>query len=334
MIRPLLAAPAVLLIALPARAEPAQDAATLTYLPSRAAVAVCPAQDFFALEVQIRLGYSLFQPSAPNHLTVKVERVNGLFRSTAEMRDDSGNVTFTRDFSEVECALVLVSMSISVALEFTKPPEDSEPSSPAPPPPPLQPLPPPPCPRPPAPELPPPATAPPPVPDRRRFQAGIGSVFSIGIAPTVVGGVGGFLGVRWPGVSLALEGRALLAPAATIEQASVHDGYHFVFAAVSGTGCYHPAWAFLCVRVEAGNLSFGSSGADVGPSRMSILGLGFRLGGERTLTPWLALRAYVEILEQPVTSVIRDREMGPIIWTQPQLSGSVGLGPVFTFSGI
>lgn len=52
MLRPFLAASTVLLFALPVRAEPPPDAATLTYLPSRATVALCPAADFFALEVQ------------------------------------------------------------------------------------------------------------------------------------------------------------------------------------------------------------------------------------------------------------------------------------------
>jgi hypothetical protein len=130
MLRPLLAASAVLLVALPARAERPNDAVTLEYLPSRATVALCPAAGFLALEVQIRLGYELFQPSAPNHLTVKIDRANGRFRSIGEMRDDDGKVIFARTYSEIDCTQALVSMAISVSVKFTRPPEDPEPSPP------------------------------------------------------------------------------------------------------------------------------------------------------------------------------------------------------------
>ena len=325
--RPLLVAFAVLLLSPPARAERPNDAATLGYLPSPATATLCPAADFLALEVQIRLGYELFQPSAPNHLTVKVDRANGRFRAIGAMRDDAGKVIFAVTHSELDCTAALVSMAISVSFKFTRLPEPPEPSPPAPSPPP---------PSPPAPvrEVPPPAIAPPPALERRRFPAGIGSVFSVGLTPTLIGGVGGFLGVRWPGVSLSLEGRALFAPSVTIEHVTVRDGYHLTVVGVGATGCYHPAWALLCVRVEAGSTSLGNAGIDRDPVRVSNLGMGFRFGGDRILTPWLALRAYVEAQAQSGPNTLRDRQPTPIIWTQPQLSGSVGLGPVFTFSDI
>lgn len=320
--RSLLVAFAVLLVSPPARAERPNDAATLDYLPSPATAPLCPAADFLALEVQIRLGYELFQPSAPDHLTVKVDRTNGRFRAIGEMRDDAGKVIFAVTHSEIDCTAALVSMAISVSFKFTRPPEPSEPSPPAP----LPPA--------PAPALPPPPIASPLVPERHRFQAGIASVVSIGIAPTVVGGAGLFLGMRWPRASLAIEGRALLAPSVRFEQATVRDGYHLLFAAISSTACYHLAWASMCGRVEAGNLSFSNPAASFAPSRMSVLGFGFRLGAERALTPWLAIRAYADMMYQPFTSVLRNQREGSIIWTQPQIFGSVGLGPAFTFPGI
>ena len=121
MLRPLLASSAVLLVALPARAERPNDAVTLEYLPSRATIALCPAANFLNLEVQIRLGYALFQPSALNHLTVKVDWTNGLFRSTDEMRDEDGNVTFARTYSEVDCTMAIIDMAIGVSIKFTRP---------------------------------------------------------------------------------------------------------------------------------------------------------------------------------------------------------------------
>lgn len=67
LLRPFLAASAMLLIALPARAERKHDAVTLTYLPSPASVALCPEADYLAIEVKVRLGYELFQPTASKH---------------------------------------------------------------------------------------------------------------------------------------------------------------------------------------------------------------------------------------------------------------------------
>jgi hypothetical protein len=213
------------------RAERPHDAVTLEYLPSPGTAALCPEAGSFALEVRIRLGYELVRPTAPNHLTVKLDRADGMFRSIGEMRDEDGNVVFAETYSEIDCTRAVVSMAILVSIKFTSFPEKPEPSptslvEPSPPGPP------------PAPESeprsPPQPVPPSPLPERRIFQAGLASVFSTGTAPTIVGGVSGFLGVRWPSVSLALEGRALFAPSAMIEQAAVRDGYHFTYVAPFG----------------------------------------------------------------------------------------------------
>jgi hypothetical protein len=86
--------------------------------------------------------------------------------------------------------------------------------------------------------------------------------------------------------------------------------------------------------VEIGNLSFGNKHFDVNPDHMKVLGLGFRFGGDRTLTPWLALRAYGEIWAQANTRAVYNTSESPAIWKQPWLFGSIGVGPIVTFSGI
>jgi hypothetical protein len=140
--------------------------------------------------------------------------------------------------------------------------------------------------------------------------------------------------VRWPKVSLALEGRALFAPSATIAGAKVRDGYRFDFAALSGTGCYHPApWAFLCGRAEIGSLSSAKSGITFITNSTRVLGFGIRFGGDRTLTSWLALRAYFEVLGAPTSAPLGTTTGDLTFWIQPKVYGSVGLGPVFTFPG-
>ena len=324
------AASAVLLVALPARAERAHDTVTLTYLPSRAAIALCPEADYLENEVFVRLRYALFQPNATKHLTVKVDRTSGMFRATDEMRDDEGNVLFSGTYAAMDCTFAVFSIAVALSVHYAELPEPPPQSPPEPPPPsPVE-----------APPLGPPEPKPPPPPiasprpERRSFQAGLASVFAAGTAPTVIGGIGGFLGLRWPNVSLALEGRALFAPSATTPQSNVREGYQFTFTAISGSACYHLAWALVCARAQVGSLSSGNSSVKLGPTHMTILGLGLLLGGERTLTPWLALRAYVEVLGQPISGALKSDRGTPPFWSQTGLSGSVGLGPVFTFSGM
>jgi hypothetical protein len=338
MIRSLLVAATVLLVALPARAAHEHDAVTLTYLPSRAAVGVCPEADYLANEVQVRLGYELFQPKGSKHLTVKIDRTSGGFRAVGEMVDDDGKVLFARTYPAMDCTFAVFSIAVGISIHYLEPPEPPPPSPPPPPPsapspveaPPLEPVEPEPAELPP--EPPPPVPAP--LPERRRFQAGLASVFSIGTAPSVLGGVGWFVGVRWPSASLALEGRALFAPSATIiAQGTVRDGYHFGYTAASVTGCYHRAWASGCVRTEIGSLSFSNSNNNINfyASHMAILGVGFRFGGEQKLTSWLSARVYVEMLLQPLSGKYNDTTFGGLVWSQTGLSGSIGLGPVVTF---
>lgn len=123
-LRPLLAASALLLLAASARAERPHEALTLTYLPSRPVVALCPVPDVLAIELRLRLGYELIQPSAPNHLTVKLERSGRLFRSTGEIRNDEGKVTFSEAYEGVDCTEAVLAMSTLVAFPYTKPREE------------------------------------------------------------------------------------------------------------------------------------------------------------------------------------------------------------------
>jgi hypothetical protein len=148
----------------------------------------------------------------------------------------------------------------------------------------------------------------------------------------VLGGVGWFIGVRWPRFSAALEGQALFAPSAELRSARVHDGYHFLFASASASGCVHGAWAFACTQVGWGLLSFGHVTLNIDPDRTSRLGLGFRFGGELALTHAVALRAYVDVVLDPNPGVLKyATTRDPAIWHTPVLSASMGFGPVMTF---
>ncbi len=130
------------------------------------------------------------------------------------------------------------------------------------------------------------------------MQAGLASVFSIGTAPSVVGGLGWFFGVRRENVEVALEGRALLAPSAEIEVFRRREGYQYLYAAISGSACYHHAWAFGCARIEGGSLSLKNPAVEIRAGEIGILSAGIRFGGEKMLMPELAIRMYVDISGQ------------------------------------
>jgi hypothetical protein len=317
------AATLALLIAVPARAERKNFAVTLAYTPGKLA-AQCPDETFLRGEVARRLGYDLFAAEGPKHLAVTVSFHQGQYQVVGEMRDEDGKVVLSEVFKEPTCEAAIMDEVNSMAAEFVRPPEPCPICPPAPEPltcPPVPPA---------SPVI---AAAPAPPAERPRAQAGLASVFSIGVAPVVVGGVSGLLGVRWKTVSLALEGSALFAPSATIKNFSVRDGYHYLVSSIAGAGCYHANWIFGCARAEIGVLTIGyPDTTQVTAARSAFLGFGLRFGGEWALTSGLALRAYSELSMRPLNNLFRDGLTRRVIWPGSSVSGSIGLGPVFSFS--
>lgn len=114
----------------------------------------------------------------------------------------------------------------------------------------------------------------------------------------------------------------------------VRGGYSFGLASVSGTACYQPAWVFVCARAESGSLLIDKAGADVNDNRQLVFGFGFRGGVDRALTPRIAIRAYAELSFQPRQITVRTTATATdtLVWSQSFAAGSLGAGPVFTFS--
>lgn len=321
----------MLLLSLPARAARPRDAVSLDYVQSSVAAARCPTSDFLREEVHIRIGHDLFTPDAAERLTVEVDRVGGAYRVTGELRSKTGDVTLADTFTAEDCSTAIRSLAIIVAVRFTHlpepcpvcPPPTTDQASPTlarPTPPPEQPKP-----------TPAPAHL---TPSRElpSIRAGIASAFAIGAAPVVLGGVGWFIGVRWPRFSAAIEGQALFAPSAEIRSPRVQVDYHFLFTSASASGCVHGAWVFACMQAGWGSLSFQHATLNIDPDRTSRLGLGFRFGGERAVTHTIALRAYVDAVLDTNPGVLKYvTTTDPTIWHTPALSASVGLGPVMTF---
>ena len=311
----------MLLLSAPARAARPHAAVALDYLPRAAIAARCPSASFLREEVQIRIGYDLFQPGASPRLAVKIARVDGAYRVSGELRSEPGTVAFAGTFADVECSAAIRSLAIAVAIHFTQAPESCAPPRPQEPPSPRV-----------APPAPPAPRRAPVLPAQPRAQIGLVATFSLGSAPVVVGGATWHLGARWAGFSAALEGRALFAPSANLPGPRVQEGYRFLLAAVAASGCVHPTWAFACFQMEWRSLAISNARIDIDPDHLSRLGLGFRFGGERAITRSVALRAFVEATFNPGAGNLRTRTpSAPAIWHEPVLSASLGFGPTLTF---
>jgi hypothetical protein len=281
--------------------------------------------------VHVRIGHDLFTPDAAERLTVEVDRVGGAYRVTGELRSKTGDVTLADTFTAEDCSTAIRSLAIIVAVRFTHlpepcpvcPPPTTDQASPTL----AKPISPPEQPKPtPAPVHLSPSREPP------SIQAGIASVFAIGASPVVLGGVGWFIGVRWPRFSAALEGQALFAPSVEIRATSVHDDYHFFLASASASACVHGAWLFVCLQAGWGSLSFEHTTQVIDPNYLSRSSFGFRFGAERALTRTLAVRAYADASFDPISNNLKHlTDPSYIIWHKSNLSGSVGIGPVITF---
>lgn len=277
---------------------------------------------------------------APGQITIDLARKGDKIQARMVV-DGAGKhweATIAPPFSCEDTTIsALTNIYAAVAVLILKPMKKALPPPVPPPPCPVvpPPVPPPPCPVAPEAAVPPP----PPVVSGPRFQLGVASVFAAGTAPVVTGGVGWLIGVRWPTVSLALEGRALFAPSATLDSYGVIDKSNYVFAAASVSACSHPwaAWAFACARAEVGSLSIGVNNPKgyVTSNHVAFFGVGLRVGGEHVVLQGLAMRLYAEILAEPVPgSLAIDSNGSPrAIWPGAVVSGSLGFGPVVTFGG-
>ncbi len=298
--------------------QPSRDELKLDYQPSRTVMSVCPPAEYFYDEMQVRLGYKLFQVTAPNVLVVKVDRIKDRFQSSFDVYDATGTSILSNTFLERNCTAALRDVIVTIAIHYTRLPEPvrcvADPASPAPSPPPTQTLPPP---------------APLPLPERLRVQAGLSLVFNIGKAPVIVGGADAFFGVRWRDISAAVEGRALFAPSAGIAGTSLS----YSFMAVSAALCGHVEWAFACLRAEAGVLFGRSFEGYTEPNHVSSPGLALRLARDWAVTPKLAIRPYAELMVEGFTVRMISSERTDALWVSWPLSASIGIGMVMSDIG-
>jgi hypothetical protein len=286
--------------------ERPRSAVTLKYLRSPAS-ASCPGPDVLRAQVAERLRYDLVSAEAPEHLAVRIERWNGRYRATGEIRDHDGRVVYTPGkVEDPSCDQAVKNMAILLAVHFTRPRQVSPTV---------------------APPAPPPARAPPPsrLPPGQpvQLQYGLAGAVAINLAPTVVGGPAWFVGARLSSVSVEIEGRALFAPVFHANgipmQASVMTG------AVSA--CLHAGVLFGCARFELGALRYtGAAELRIDPPNPVLAGFGARAGAEWPVAKHVFLRGYADVLTLATTLQLRLRQNNQPLWTSFLMSPSFGVG--------
>ncbi len=280
------------------------NAIALEYLRSPAA-ARCPGPDVLREQVAQRLRYDLFSADAAEHLALTLDRTNGRYRLTGELRDQAGHVVYTPEMiDDADCAEMVKNAAILLAAHYTGSrhvPPATAPRALAP--------------------TPPSSTTPPAPPVRLRF--GLATVLAIGVAPTVVVGPAWLVGARFSNVSFEVEGRALFGPAFRASAVSL------LASVVTGSAatCVHARMLFGCARFELGALHFASATElRIQPPTPVLTGFGARVGMDWPITKQLALRGYADLLTLATPVDLRLAKDNRLLWGSVLLSPSCGVG--------
>jgi hypothetical protein len=307
---------AVLLGASRARAEAVKErphaAVALEYLRSPAA-ARCPGPDVLREEVKQRLLYDLFAAEAPERLAVKIERRNGRYRVTGELRDHDGRVVYVPGtIDDPSCVEVVTSLAILLAVHFTRDRDRIPPSPP----------------------VPPAASGPARVPVAPlrteclgpRLDLGLGPFLALNRAPKPAMGVAVSATARWSSFSIALDLRALapvssdIPPSASGTTARVDTS--MITSAIAP--CLHHRAFFLCSPLELGMRQFsGSDTIRIDTKNPLSAGLGLRGGAEWVFAGRFGIRGSADLLTMWTQNIliVESRRF----WESPLLAGVLSI---------
>jgi hypothetical protein len=291
---------ALCLVSSIARAEPRRaDPAQLTYTRGKGAGS-CPDVEALRDAVVKEMGYDPFRPDAPQKLDVTIERRAGELSVAMSLRAEDGGILWETNSmrSRGDCGSLVKAVGLSIAIHL-----DPIESAPCPV-----------CPAPPAPAVPPPAPRPvvsPPVeevppskpadaagdaaPHRPQVFVGAGALLALQ-APFAISPAGTlFVGVRWPHVSIAVEGKGSLSNTVGIVSPRVNISSATAGAALSA----HVGMLFGCGAVGAGAIVVNerSGIAPFQPLKpFAAVNAALRAGVEVPIAGHLALRGYAEIV--------------------------------------
>jgi hypothetical protein len=162
-----------------------------------------------------------------------------------------------------------------------------------------------------------------PLPQRARLalEAGAGGLVGWGPAPGPSGGAFGFLRVRWPRISAALEGRAQ--PPA---QAEGEDGSGLIVSRYAGAAlvCFHEGPWFGCGAGEIGALVLRRDIAQSDSVAATTTAIGGRAGVEVPLSDRFSLQLRADVLLTVTPASLPAGRSAA--WAMPAVSGLLGAG--------
>jgi hypothetical protein len=250
----------------------------------------CPGEPIFRDKVNTRMTFNPFDPTAEAELAVSVRRQDLLYQGRLDLRDGAGALLWPRELPPVtDCGLLMerLAFTLSVKLDPLGAP-----------------------------------TAPPLSVARRsyRLRVGAGAALGWGVAPGPAFGATLDLGVRWPWVSISLEGRAYPAASGTTDGTLVALS-RFTGAAVP---CGHWRWLFGCGLVELGALRV-TAETDRPTATTSLhTAAGARFGVEWSPHTSLAVRLSGDLTVAIQRSVVHLE--GQARWQTPLVGGALGAG--------
>jgi hypothetical protein len=295
----------------------------------------CPDEQGLRDEARDLLGYDPFQPDAPLRVATSIERKGGELVAKLQILDGEGHALWQDSFgTSGPCKTLVETMVLDVVVKLEGLAGKAAP--PAPPPPAPAPEPPRPCP-------PPPPCPPAPAREAKgppaaqgaalRRRLGLTPLIALGITPNAAGGVAWSLEGRWPGWSLAFEGRALRSLSPEVGHVGVSMSY-------LGSGvalCLRGDLLFGCGRLEVGALwADPDAPFKVRPEAAPVFGLAVRLGAEQPLSERVALSGYVDLLGVVTHAVLRleaDRagEADRLLWELSHGAAAIGVGVLAAF---
>ena len=328
MRRRLLVAPVALaFISAVAAAAPAHTT-KLTYSRGPGA-ADCPDVDVIRAGVAARLGYEPFDEHAQRIVSATVNRTGRVLEARIQIGGADGKAVAERKLSSRQSDCLELASAMELAISIAIDPmvvTRAAPAPPHPPTPPPQPPAPPPLPAAPAPAA---AVAARPA-SPASLEAGVGVQATVGSAPGPAMGLAAWAGLRWPRVSISVEGRADFA-GGTAQSAGAAPGRVEASLLLGGfVPCVHRGAVLACAILAAGALQ--GTGVGVAEPRKETtlyVAAGARIGARVHVAGPLSVGAHLDLLGTPTRTALRidDRD----VWTTPPLSAAFGVGFFGTF---
>lgn len=279
----------------------------------------CPDETSLRAHVAAQLGRDPFTPEGSWRVVASVARRGAGFVATMEAFENDGKTWFPDPIVDPSCArLVNDILALSIAIELSEPPPAAPPATP-----PIVAT----APRAEQP-APPPESSPPQDPEAMRFRLAFGAGVEIGVGVAASPVFALNVGVRWPIVSVALEGRTDLPLTGTGE-----GGAPIQTHAVAGSmlGCLHvrSLYAYGCAVLALGVQRGGDTRSPSAYASTAYAAAGGRIGLEIPVTPRFAVHLAGDVLAALNPIAIRSNFHN--VWQSSPVGGAAQGGLVAFF---